>query len=129
MAGPLQAPAPPCYTARMPTLNRHACEQLDRIRDVFGLSEHELAALFRLQRQSVTEWRENGVPPARTASVERLVDLANVFAREIIKTRIPEIVRTEDAWLPRKTILETIKSDGPEPVYGYLRRLFAYNGE
>jgi predicted transcriptional regulator len=112
----------------MPTLNRHACEQLDRIRDVFGVSEHELAALFRVQRQSVTEWRENGVPRARVASVERLVDLANVFAREIIETRIPEIVRTEDDWLPRKTVLETIKSDGPEPIYGYLRHLFAYSG-
>ena len=113
----------------MPTLNRSACDQLNRIRDVFGLSEHELAALFRVQRQSVTEWRENGVPPARTASVERLVDLANIFAREVIESRIPEIVRTEDDWLPRKTVLETIKSDGPEAIYGYLHRLFAYNGQ
>ena len=112
----------------MPTLSRRASQQLDRIRDVFALSEHELAALFGVQRQSVTEWREKGIPRARAASVERLVDLANVFAREVIETRIPEIVRTEDEWLPRKTILETIKSDGPEPIYRYLRRLFAYSG-
>ncbi|MGZ3496473.1 MAG: hypothetical protein ACXWNK_08225 [Vulcanimicrobiaceae bacterium] len=112
----------------MKTLHRDTCEKLDRIRGVFDLSENDLASLFGVQRQSVTGWREQGVPSARRASLERLLDLANVLDRELIPTRIPEIVRTPDQWLGGRTILETIRHRGPEAVYGYLHRLFAYNG-
>ena len=109
----------------MATLTSDA-RALDRIRRTFGLSEHELAELFDVQRQSVTGWRENGVPAARRATLERLNDLAGVFHREVLADRIPEIVRTRDEWLGNRTILETIRIDGPEAVYGYLARLFAY---
>lgn len=112
----------------MPTLHKQTSEQLDRIREVFDLSEHELASLFNLQRQSVSEWREKGVPASRRASLERLVDLANVFAREVIASRIAQIVRTPDDWLGGETILDTIKRAGPEAVYAYLHRLFTFNG-
>ena len=112
----------------MATLNRDACRALDEIRRVLDLSETELGLLFGVQRTSIIGWREHGLPPARRASVERILDLARVLEREIIPSRIPEIVRTADEWLGGKTILETIRVDGPEPVYGYLHRLFAYNG-
>jgi predicted transcriptional regulator len=109
----------------MPTLVRDG-KTLDRIRATFDLSEHELADLLGVQRQSVSGWREHGVPAARRASLERLDDLARVFRHEIVASRIPQIVRTEDAWLGDRTILETIRNDGPEAVYAYLARLFAY---
>ncbi|MGC1381802.1 MAG: hypothetical protein WA814_12365 [Candidatus Baltobacteraceae bacterium] len=110
----------------MPTLDRSVCALLDGVAEVFGLSETELADLFGIRRPSLTGWREHGIPPARRASAERLRDLASVFAREVIASRIPEIVRTPDDWLEGRTILETIRRDGTEPIYGYLRRLFAY---
>ena len=109
----------------MPTLANDA-RILDRIRATFGLSEHELATLFGVQRQSITGWREHGVPPNRRASLERLDDLARVFRAEVVASRIPEIVRTKDAWLGNHTILDTVRSEGPEAVYAYLARLFAY---
>ncbi|TAM89137.1 hypothetical protein EPN42_08060 [bacterium] len=112
----------------MATLNRDACRSLDEIRRTFDLSEAELGQLLGVQRTSVIGWREHGIPSARRASVARLRDLAGVLERELIPSRIPEIVRTPDAWLGGKTILETIRSDGPEAVYGYLHRLFAYSG-
>ncbi|MEO9170643.1 MAG: hypothetical protein ABI282_05550 [Candidatus Baltobacteraceae bacterium] len=110
----------------MPTLNREACALLDPIADIFGVSETELADMFGVRRPSLSGWRESGIPQARRASVERLLDLARVFEREIIPTRIPEIVRTPDDWLEGRTILEIIRRDGPERIYAYLHRLFAY---
>jgi hypothetical protein len=110
----------------MPTLNRKACTLLDDIAATFGLSETELADLFGVRRPSLAGWREHGIPQARQATAERMHDLARVFRREIIESRIPEIVRTRDEWLQGHTILETIRRDGPEAIYGYLRRLFAY---
>ncbi|MGA8575545.1 MAG: hypothetical protein WB609_07655 [Candidatus Cybelea sp.] len=99
---------------------------LDDISETFGLSDSELADLFGVRRPSLAGWREHGLPQGRRATAERLHDLARVLRREIIPSRIPEIVRTRDEWLEGRTILETIRRDGPEPVYGYLRRLFSY---
>jgi transcriptional regulator with XRE-family HTH domain len=109
-------------------LNRRADKTLTRIRQVLGLSEAELAELFNVQRTSVIGWRENGIPEGRRASVERVCDLTGVLERELIPSRIPEIVRTPDAWLGNRTILQTIRTDGAESIYAYLRRLFAYGG-
>lgn len=109
----------------MKTLSRDG-KILDRIRKVFAVSENDVATLLGVQRQSITGWREHGIPPARRASVERLDDLARVLNEELIPSRIPEAVRTPDEWLGGRTILETVTIDGPEAVYGYLTRLFAY---
>lgn len=101
-------------------------DALSEIRSIFGLSEHELADLFGVRRESVTGWRLNGIPQTRRASVERLLDLARVLDRDLKPERIPEIVRTHDDWLPHGTILATIAREGPDAVYSYLRRLFSY---
>ncbi|HEY5424964.1 MAG TPA: hypothetical protein VIJ77_00285 [Candidatus Tumulicola sp.] len=111
----------------MKTLPRDG-RTLDRIRKIFALSENDLAVVLGVQRQSVTGWREGGIPSSRRASVERLNDLAGVLHEELIPSRIPEVVRTPDEWLEGRTILETIRIDGPEAVYGYLTRLFGYGG-
>ncbi len=102
--------------------------ELDETRDILGLSQSELAELFRVRQPSIAEWRSRGVPPNRRAAVERLHELALVLKREITKSRIPQIVRTPDEWLHGRTILEVIRLEGVEVVYGYLARLFAYDG-
>jgi len=58
--------------------------------------------------------------------VESLVDLAKLVRRRVIASRIPEIVPTPDAWLNNRTILETLSSEGLDPIYAYLERLFNY---
>jgi transcriptional regulator with XRE-family HTH domain len=103
-------------------------EALSEIRSVFGLSEHELADLFGVRRESVIGWRRNGIPDTRRASVERMLDLARVLYRDLKPERIPEIVRTHDDWLTHGTMLQTIAREGPDAVYAYLRRLFSYAG-
>ena len=70
----------------------------------------------------------NPLSNGKRASVERLVDLARLFRGRLIASRIPEIVRTPDAWLGNRTILETLRTDGVDPIYSYLGRLFNYGG-
>jgi transcriptional regulator with XRE-family HTH domain len=103
------------------------CE-LNEIREVFGLSGLELADLLGRRAQSIAEWETRGIPQQKRASVERLLDLAHLFQSRVIASRIPEIVRTPDAWLGNRTILETLRIDGVDPVYAYLGRLFNYGG-
>ena len=107
---------------------KNAGAMLDAIRQILGLSESDLADLFHVRAPSIYGWREAGIPDARRASVERILDLATVLRRELKATRIAQIVRTPDDWLGGKTILETIRDEGPEAVYAYLHRLFSYTG-
>jgi hypothetical protein len=101
---------------------------LDDIRRIFGLSEGELGDLFTVRRQSIEDWRRRGVPAARRATLEQIADLARALERELIASHIPQVVRTRDAWLGNKNILETLEASGVEKVYGYLHRLFSYPG-
>lgn len=106
-----------------------AVGELEEIRDVFGLSKSELADLLGRRAQSLLEWETRGIPRDKRASVERLLDLAQVFRKRVIASRIPEIVRTPDAWLGDRTILQTLRADGVDPIYAYLGRLFSYGGQ
>jgi len=101
---------------------------LDGIRATLGLSETELADAFGVRAPSIAGWRQGGIPAGRRASVERLADLAHVLRRELKASRIPQIVRTPDEWLGGRTMLDVIRTEGPEPIYGYLQRLFSYGG-
>ena len=102
--------------------------ELEEIREIFGLSWAELADLLGCRTQSVLKWETRGIPSDKRATVERLLDLAHVFSKRVIASRIPEIVRTPDAWLGGRTILETLRTEGVDPIYAYLSRLFAYSG-
>lgn len=99
---------------------------LDEIRETFGLSRTELADLLGRRAQSITEWQLRGVPQDQIATVERLTDLARLFRRKIIPTRIPQIVRTPDAWLDDRSILQVLRAEGVDSIYAYLSRLFSY---
>src|SRR5579863_6874170 len=104
-------------------------QALDAIRSIFGLSESELADLFDVRRESILGWRKKGIPEMRRASVARVLDIARVLWKILLPDRIPQIVRTPDEWLPQQTILETIRRDGVDPVYAYLRRLATYSSQ
>jgi len=102
--------------------------ELDEIRETFRLSKSELAALFQRRAPSVAEWETRGIPIDRQATAERLVDLARLLRRKLVQRRIPEIVRTKDAWLGDRSMLEVLATEGVDPIYAYLGRLFAYAG-
>jgi DNA-binding XRE family transcriptional regulator len=105
-----------------------AVSELEEIREVFRLTKSEMADLLGRRAQSLIEWETRGVPREKRASVERLLDLARLFRQRVIASRIPEIVRTPDTWLGNRTILETLRADGVDPIYAYLGRLFNYGG-
>ena len=106
-----------------------ATSELEEIREVFRLSKSEMADLLGRRPQSLIEWETRGIPAEKRASVERLHDLAQLFRSRLIASRIPEIVRTPDAWLGNRTILETLRIEGVDPIYAYLGRLFNYGSQ
>ncbi|MEO6913511.1 MAG: hypothetical protein ABI182_05765 [Candidatus Baltobacteraceae bacterium] len=103
-----------------------ASAQLRYLRQVFGLSNIELGKLFGVERQAVAQWEKRGVPPSRSASVDRLVEFAQFLQRRLISARIPQIVRTPAKGLANNTMLGVLQSHGVEPLYEYFASLSAY---
>lgn len=101
---------------------------IDGIRQIFGLTETAFARLFGISRQAVEKWRRHGVPVARTADVDRYLEIARAFKERLIETRIPQIVRTPAEGLGGRTVLEVLAADGAEPIYRYLHELYSYAG-
>jgi len=99
--------------------------QLSYVRDAFGLSKTELGRLLGVRRQALDQW-DRGIPPDRTAQVNRLVELAQFLQRRLVPARVPQIVRTAAKGLGGKTILEVVAASGVEPIYEYVARLAAY---
>ena len=100
---------------------------IGEIREILGLSQAEIAALFGVFQPTIASWRARGIPESRLASVRRLHDLALQLCKQLKPGRIPEIVRTRDAWLGNRSVIEVIRAEGVAPIYGYLARLFEYN--
>lgn len=49
--------------------------ELGETRAIMGLSQSQLADLFRIRQSSLAEWRTRDVPMTRRAPVERLAEL------------------------------------------------------
>ncbi|HEV2037408.1 MAG TPA: hypothetical protein VGQ96_02290 [Candidatus Eremiobacteraceae bacterium] len=101
---------------------------IDEVRHIFGLSETAFARLFRVSRQAIEKWRRQGVPPGRTADLDRLLEIARVFRDRLVEARIPQIVRTPAEGLDKRSVLEVLEAEGAEPIYRYLHRLYSYAG-
>lgn len=99
---------------------------LDRIGEVFGLNTTELGRLFGVSRQAVDQWRERGIPAERSADIDRVRELTELYHREFIPERIPQIVRQPVERLGGRTVLDAIADDGPAVVREYLARTFAF---
>lgn len=108
------------------TLHPHAAA-VRRIKELFGLSDAELANLFGVKRQALAYWREHGIPAGRAADVDRIYELAERFARTFKAARLPQIVRTAGRGLGNRSVLEVLAKDGPQPIFDYLYRLLSFS--
>ncbi len=103
-------------------------EEIAQTQAILGLTQGELAELFGVSQHSLAAWRASGIPASRRPTVERLYELALVLKIELKPSRIPQIVRTRDAWLGDRSMLDVIRDEGVGPIYGYLAHLFGNAG-
>lgn len=98
----------------------------DEIRDTLDLSWPELARLLHVRRQAIEQWRVRGVPPARSADLDRLLEACRFLKSRLKRERIPQIVRAPSERLRGRSMLDLAAADGPAALLEYLRALFSY---
>ena len=99
---------------------------LERARDVFGLSVTELAGLFGVTRQAASLWLIDGPPATRRAKAATVAAIADVLARRLKPARIPGIARRPATEYGGKTMLELIAADRHDWLIDSVRRSFDY---
>ena len=102
---------------------RRGVRSLGRIRKAFALSQEEAASLFGVSRQAFRKWEKDGVPTARLADVDRMLQLVELMERRLRRDRLPALVRTPAKDFGDRTVLQTIRSEGPLSVMDYMHRL------
>jgi hypothetical protein len=97
-------------------LDASAERELARIIRVFGLSITETGKLFGVRRQAVSQWLDDGVPPARASKVTVVARIADLLERMLVADRIPGIARTPADAYGGRTMLEMVADDRHEDL-------------
>ena len=99
---------------------------LERIREVFGVSITELGGLFGVTRQAAGLWLADGPPGARSAKAATVAGIADILARRLKPARVPGIVRRPATEYDGQTMLELIAAGRHEWLLESVRRSFDY---
>ncbi len=100
---------------------------LERIRQVFGLSITELGGLFGVTRQAAGLWLADGPPAARRAKAATVAAAADLLAHRLKPARVPGIVRRPADAYGGRTMLELIALDEHDWLLESVRRSFDYS--
>ena len=95
-------------------------DPLDRVADIFRLTDTDVARLFAVSRQRIAQWREDGVPVSHQPKLNAIARIADALERNLMPDRIPGIVRTAASAFGKRTLLEQIERDHHEDA---LRRV------
>ena len=114
------------FTQLVGEAQRAERSDLERIREVFGVSITELGGLFGVTRQAAGSWLAEGPPGARRAKAATVAGIADILARRLKPARVPGIVRRSAAEYDGQTMLELIAADRHEWLLESVRRSFDY---
>jgi glyoxylase-like metal-dependent hydrolase (beta-lactamase superfamily II) len=97
---------------------------LDTISESFRLNETDLAGLFGVRRQALSQWRSAGIPASRIAKVTTVASLANLLTRKLKAERVPGIARRAADAYGGLTMLEMIEADRQDELLELVRASF-----
>ena len=105
----LMAEAPDSIWLRavVDVLDRHLrVRPLIRLQRVWGLSDAETARMFGISCQTLSWWRQHGIPPNQMPALADLSVATDALDRYVRRERIPAIVRRQAANLGNCSLYE-----------------------
>jgi DNA-binding transcriptional regulator YdaS (Cro superfamily) len=101
-----------------------AGDPLDEIQAVFDLNATDLAGLFGVERQAVSQWRARGIPSARRAKVTTVAEIATILRHRLRPANIPGVVRKSADAYGHRNMLEMIADDEQDELLAVTKRSF-----
>lgn len=97
---------------------------LERLMAAWGLTVSDVARLFGVRRQAVQQWLDDGVPGARQAKLQTMLQIADLLERNLLPERISGIVRAPSEAYEGRSMLELIANDRQDALLDGVRRSF-----
>jgi hypothetical protein len=100
---------------------------LQRIETVFDLSFTELARLFGVRRQAISQWLDDGLPAARQSKALVVAQVVDLLERNLLPARIPAVARTPASAYGGRSMLDMIAEDRHEELLEKVRDSFDWS--
>jgi len=102
---------------------------LVRVKDLFDLTNSEVADLFGVKRQAVDQWEESGdVPTARREKLANLLSVGELLARKLTSGRLPLVARRRADVYGGITMLDMVAADRDAELRELTERAFDWSG-
>ena len=85
-------------------------EPLERLVELWGLSNAAAARLFGVSRQAFSKWLSNGPPSDRTDDIASVATITDTLDRYVKRERIPAVVRRRADVLDDRSIIESLEA-------------------
>jgi hypothetical protein len=85
-------------------------EPLERLIELWGLSNAAAARLFGISRQAFAKWLAKGPPADRADDVASVAMITDTLDRYVKRERIPAVVRRKARVLDDRTVIEAIEA-------------------
>jgi DNA-binding transcriptional regulator YiaG len=99
---------------------------IDRILDVWDLSQSEVARLFGVSRQAIGKWRRDGAPQAQVPALADLAAATDLLVRHLKRDRIPTVVRRPAAFQGGRSLIDMVAAGSTREVLESCRAMFAF---
>jgi hypothetical protein len=102
---------------------------LIRVKNLFGLTNSEVATLFGVKRQAVDQWEQTGeVPAARREKLANLLSVGELLERKLSPGRLPLVARRSADAYGGITMLDMVASDRDAELRGLTEEAFDWSG-
>ncbi len=102
---------------------------LFRVKELFGLTNGELADLFGVSRQAVDQWEQSGeVPAARREKLANLLSVGELLDRKLAPGRLPLVARRSADVYNGLTMLDMVAADRDAKLWELTERAFDWSG-
>jgi len=102
---------------------------LIRVKDLFGLTNSDVADLFGVKRQAVDQWEESGeVPTARREKLANVLTVGDLLQRKLSPGRLPLIARRRAGAYGGITMLDMVTADRDAELRELTERAFDWSG-
>lgn len=85
-------------------------EPLERLVELWSLSNAAAARLFGVSRQAFSKWLSNGPPADRVDDVASVATITDTLDRYVKRERIPAVVRRSAEVLDDRSIIEALEA-------------------
>ena len=99
-------------------------EPLERILELWGLSNAAAARMFGVSRQAFGKWLSTGPPATRAAAVADLAAATDLLDRYVKRERIAAVVRRQAPALGGRSLLDLAESGDTAEVLTRTREMF-----